>query len=425
MIVVFLGLMMALGVLFGMQAMVVDLGYDMGQQGVMQNGADAGALAVAKLLASSVADTSPISYVASDDQVQAAASQFASYNRAASNPTATYQTAVAYLLWNSAAATCSAGNQPVFTASSDPGLVAEVGGVRNTLRPDVLGSVPSGTCGVRVFARVTHSAIFGQLMGQSTARATASAAARVYPTNPPTTFTNLWPITRWLGAGACTFTINSPPCTFWDSHGPPNGNFKLMVDMSRYSALVYPSPLRPQHITDYDHTYPGNSTNRQTDLNNWLTYSWHGQLYVGDPRCSVNSPSILQFSNCTNSRLETYNGTLGSNVGNAMRAFIDAHAEGVDTSGQNLGKYVTMHVFLWRYGESNINTSTDVASTLWTGGSSSSIQRVILDQVRCFRFYDQTVSNSNASGYYVSCLSTDPPLAGAPNAVANTVALMD
>ena len=187
-------------------------------------------------------------------------------------------------------------------------------------------------------------------------------------------------------------------------------------------------PLRPQHIDDYDHTYPGNSSNRQTDLTNWLTNGWHGQLNVADPRCAPpnnpNSPSILQFANCTNSRLETYNGTLGSNIGNALTAFIDTHAQGVDTSSQNLGKYVTMYVFLWRYGEANINTSTDVASTLWTRGNSTSIERVILEQVRCFRFYHQTVSNNNASGYYVSCLSTNPPINGGLSAVANTVGLV-
>src|SRR5262245_49328248 len=52
--IVFVALLIGLGVLFGSQALVVDLGYSMGQQGVMQNSADAGALAAAKLLASSV-----------------------------------------------------------------------------------------------------------------------------------------------------------------------------------------------------------------------------------------------------------------------------------------------------------------------------------------------------------------------------------
>jgi len=443
--IIFLALLMGTGVLFGMMAMVVDLGFDMGQQGAMQNAADAGALAAAKLLASSVANASPINYVVSDSDVHNAAVEFATYNRVLPTPvptpaptpappttglTATYETALEYLPWDGSTCVSKNGDGTpyvtgIYTASSSAGLVAQLGGTLNTLPSNQLGSVPSDTCGVRVVVRMTHEALFAHANGTSTEQVSASAAARVFPANPPTTFSNVWPITRWLNAPGCTFSLNSAPCTFWDSQGPPNGPFKLMVDMSRYSALVYPNPLRPQHIDDYDHTYPGNSANRQTDLANWLRYSWRGQLNVGDSRCSVNSTAILQFSNCTNSRLEVYNGTLGSNVGDNMRAFIDSHSEGVDTSVNNLGNFVTMHVFLWRYGEANINTTTDVASTVWTNGSSASIERVILDQARCFRFYDQTVSNSQASGYYVSCPSTSPPIEGGPSTIANTVGFID
>src|SRR5688572_22650162 len=42
-IMVLLALLMGLGVMFGMQAVVVDMGYGMGQHGAMQNAADAGA----------------------------------------------------------------------------------------------------------------------------------------------------------------------------------------------------------------------------------------------------------------------------------------------------------------------------------------------------------------------------------------------
>jgi hypothetical protein len=442
MMVVIVALLIALGVLFGTQALVVDLGFDMSQHGSMQTAADAGALASARVLAASVGSTSPVNYVVSDNAVQAAAEQFGSYNQLVPTPaptpspsltptpiptphlTATYQTAVEYFHWNGT--TCTQTNPRLFTAASNIDLVTEQGGTRiSSALANQLGSVPTDTCGVRVFARITHGALLAQANGYAVERATASATARVYPANPPTTFTNVWPITRWLGAPGCTFSINSAPCGFWDSQGPPNGSFKLIVDMSRYSALVYPNPLRLQHTLDWDHIHPGNSGNRQNDLNDWLSTGWQGQLYVGDPRCSVNDVSILQFSGCSNSRLETYNGTLGNNVGGAMRSFIDAHAEGVDTSGQNLGNYVTMHVFLWRFGERSINSATDVASVLWTSGSSSQVQRVIVDQVRCFRFYSQTVTNSEARGYYVSCLSPDPPINGAPSTVANTVALID
>lgn len=458
--IIFIAMLMATGVMFGTMALVLDLGFDMGQQGAMQNAADAGALAGARLLASSVGSTNPINYVVSDNDVHNAVVQFATYNRVLPTPppnptpgpflSATYETAVEYLPWNGS--TCVSRNADgtiyrtgTYTAQSTAALVATLGGTVNTLPASQLGSVPSNTCGLRVWVRMTHSGMFALAgcaatptpvptpgptptpcpVGARQEQESASAAARVFSAPPPTTFSNVWPITRWLGAPGCSFALNSPPCTFWDSQGPPNGPFKLMVDLSRYSNLVYPNPLRPQHIDDYDHIYPGNSTNRQTDLGNWLRNGWNGQLNVADSRCSVNNTAILQFANCTNSRLEVYNGTLGSNVGDNMRTFIAAHAEGVDTSSMNLGRFVTMHVFLWRYGEADIDTSTDVASTLWTSGSSASIQRVILDQVRCFRFFEQTVSNSQANGYYVSCPSNSPPTGGGPSTIANTIGFID
>jgi hypothetical protein len=423
MIIVFLALLMGLGVLFGSQAMVVDLGYSMGQQGAMQNGADAGAMAAARLLASSVGNASPINYVASDNQVHNIAAQFASYNRPGAMTTATFQIAVEYLIWNGVQPNpCVSASPRIFTRNSNSGLVSEMSGGYNPAPPDQLGSVPAGTCGVRVVARETHEALFAQVSGHDVMRPTASATARILPAPAPTVLTRVWPVTRWLGAPGCTFTLNSAPCSFWDSHGPPNGNFKLLVDLSRYSSIR--SPQAAQLIVDYDHDHPGNSAQRQTDLDLWFRYGWHGQLSVADSRCANTTPSPLPFANCSNSRLEIYNGTLGNNVGGAMQYFIANNAEGVDASGRNLGRYVTMQVFLWRYGESGMNITTGVASTLWTNGSSSSIQRVILDQMRCFRFYETTVSNSNADGYYVSCLSSDPGGNGPPSNVANTVGLI-
>src|SRR5262245_41043015 len=70
MMMVLLALLMGLGVLFGSQALVVDLGYSMVKQGAMQNAADAGAMAAGKLMAGEVAlDTSNKAvYQLSDNQ---------------------------------------------------------------------------------------------------------------------------------------------------------------------------------------------------------------------------------------------------------------------------------------------------------------------------------------------------------------------
>src|SRR5262249_11577588 len=66
-----IALLMGLGVFFGAMAMVVDLGYGMTQRGAMQNAADAGALAVGRLMAGSVAldATGQAVYALSDNQV--------------------------------------------------------------------------------------------------------------------------------------------------------------------------------------------------------------------------------------------------------------------------------------------------------------------------------------------------------------------
>src|SRR5687767_6953749 len=71
--------------MFGMASLVIDAGYGMGQVRAMQNGADAGAMAAAKLLAGSVVPSAGgVAFMVSNGAVHAKADEYAGYNRPAS-----------------------------------------------------------------------------------------------------------------------------------------------------------------------------------------------------------------------------------------------------------------------------------------------------------------------------------------------------
>ena len=148
-----------------------------------------------------------------------------------------------------------------------------------------------------------------------------------------------------------------------------------------------------------------------------------GTIFVdeADSRCKTGPSASLA---CPNSKLEVYGGSNGSNLASMMTDYINdpANVEGTDPSR---GKYATVNVFFWRYGEQAINATTD-AGTLWLGPSNpNNIQRIILQKVRRFRFYTSTVSSSSVKGYFVSFLNGGGvPVIGPPSTIANTVLMM-
>jgi Flp pilus assembly protein TadG len=405
MIVVFVALLMGLGVIFGTGAMVVDVGYGMGQQGAMQNGADAAALAAANLLAGSVGNATPVTYVTTDAQVNTTAVQFATYNRGGALPSATYATATEYLVWNGSA--CVPFSPRTFTVGSDNGLVSSFGGIHNPNPPNELGGIPLNTCAIRVYTTVTYGALFARVVpiSATTESASATATARVFPATPPPGITDVWPITAYdNGLPPSAFTPGAPPTTFWTSQG--NANFKETIDFSKWSQKAIDNGIlnRRQLDTDYDHTWVGNN-GKQIDLPHWLTNPFQGILAAGD-------------------KLEVYGGTLGANVYDAIHTTIQDTPDGTDTSSQHLGNYVTREVFLWHQGET-YNKSQDLWSP-WNG--SGAPDRVQLSQVHCFRFYENNpndTSKSSVSGYYVSCPNPTPSGDGPPSADANAVALVN
>jgi hypothetical protein len=478
MIIPFLALLVALGVLFGAQAMVVDLGYGMGEQGAMQNAADAGAMAAAKLMAGSVAlDSSGNAvYVVSDNQVYQRALSLATPNFVGSLGSSAHAIAVQYL-----ACPGQSDGRPNFAAQSDSTVVTDLvnagvapsGSTRLSaaLANDLgIGSAPdwswsSPICMVRVWSRESHNPLFAATFSSPpAARELAKATARIYPTTPPTDIGDTWPITHWLyNDTLCAFSPGSL-CTFWSSNAAPGGNFKEVTDLSRYSQLAISAgiPTRPALLGQltsavwsnvlgnrslycpststtpcWDPTYPGNN-GKNVDVPNWITNGWHGHLYVNesDPNCT--NPAVV-LQSCQNSRVELYGGDMGSNIGTAMTNYINSHPDPGSPDPSCNCNSATIAVFFWRYGEQSINETCPSPpgscsvdqGTIWGASTNpnkenaNQLQRAILQKARLFRFNTQTVSSSSVQGYYVSFYSSNPPTAGPPSGVANTIGLVD
>ncbi len=494
MIIVFVALLMGLGVLFGSQAMIVDLGYGMNQQGTMQNAADAGAMATGRLMAGAVSlgATGKAVYALTDNQIHQQALSLAVSNlqgtvRLARDPItsdyayslrttwlntttltefelteldvvhhtatwssiSTHQLAVQYL-----PCTGSTAGTPNFTAASNSDLVSTLGGTRlsSTRANDTgVGSAPDWNwsnpiCMLRVSMRESHDPLLASgVPGRSTSpvQELAQATVRIAPTAPPSVISNVWPITHYDDPNnpdpPCSFELNGCATPFWDSQGI--GNFKMLVDMSRYSALggggtreqlfapnLSGSPRLDQNCSAlplfnlrpcYDTTWPG-TNNKNVDAPVWLAKGWKGQLYLPnetDPNCT--DPSRIVQS-CPNSRLEMFGGDLGSNMSTAMDSYITNYGT-TDPSCGCMG--ATVAVFFWRYGEQSINTSTNIG-TVWNNGQNNKLQRIIVEKVRLFRFNTSTVQSSSVSGYFVGFFTNNPPQSGPPSNIANTVTLV-
>jgi len=403
-------------VLFGMLALVIDLGMAMVQLRGLQNAADAGSMNGARVMAATVATdaSSNVIYVSLSNQaVHDKVISLVTPNRLISVATFIYATAVQFL-------GCPPSNTSLgFTAASDATLVTSLGGTRLASSTT---NVPNNSCSVRVYTQVTFPSFFAGIIDYPTQTVSARATARIAPTSPPTQVTGVWPISHWTyNDPGCSYNVGTL-CTFWDSNAPPNGNFKQVIDMSRYSAII---PGLIQHWVDYDHRWPG-TNDKSNDLPQWARNGWQGKAFVdeSDVRCQEGAASLA----CPNSKFEVFGGDMGSGVSSQMQAYINdpAHLEGTDPAR---GPYATITVFFWRYGEQNPFTG-DVG-TIWGGTADPtrengpSIKRIILQKVRRFRFYTSTVSTSSVQGYFVSFFNDGTPQSGPPSSVANTVILTD
>jgi hypothetical protein len=452
-IMVLLALLMGLGVLFGTQAVVVDMGYGMQQQGVMQNAADAGAMAVGRLMASSVSldNSGNVVYALTDNQIHQQVADFADDNYGTGLKSSTRAIAVQYL-----ACPGSAEGTPNFTAKSDANLVSSLHGTRlSASKADNLGvgNAPdwnwsSSICMVRVWTRESHAPILAGIIGQTgSEQELAKATVRIAPTTQPTTFTDVWPITHFDDPSnpdpSCAFEIPGCSVPFW---GPQNlNNFKMLVDLSEYSAIggsgtreqLFAPNLTGSTRLDqncsllplfgntpcYDPTWPGTHS-KQTDLGHWLTNGWNGHLYVpneSDPKCTDPSRIVQQ---CPNSRLEMFGGDLGSNISVPLDTYIANHPASPTCSCADVT------IFFWRYGEQSIDPGTNIG-TVWNSQTkadkNSTPQRIIVEKVRRFRFSTTGINskNNSISGYFVGFYNPGgTPGDGPPNNLANTAILV-
>jgi hypothetical protein len=374
---VWVAFLMVTGALFGLAALSVDIGYSVLQVRAMQNGADAAVMAATKALAGSIAiNQSPTVYTLNNGALHAIAVQFASYNRPASLASSDYSpVAVEYIPCPDVAA--ASAN---WTFDSDPDIVNEVQGavtettlvrVKRQSTATVTVPAPPGTCGLRVFTRVEHHALFASALGYEDVRETARATARIFPSSLSNTFSNIWPITRWICNGAdddindvsadnpddcddeqdsayCQFDPNNPQaCTFWKSNADPGGDFKNYVDFSRFSGFAKaasPSITREQHLgttpanlwtktcaeqgpsycpVNFDPSTPpgsvsGGNNDKNKDVPYWIRNGWKGTLNIDKDAChpevnaTLNTPTlvseVLDPAKCTNSRLELHSG---------------------------------------------------------------------------------------------------------------------
>ena len=312
---------LAVTVLLGAVALGVDWGYGLTQRRVMQNAADAGTMAAAKVLATSVIAVpgpgSSTSYLFS-------ATKELLYCRALEIAQANQHFGVGALTVTIEFGVVSSPNNP--SSWDPPSWQAPFGGV-NCAAPASSTAVHPDTRFVRVRSTTSHRSFFATVVGQPTIVAGAEARARLtgatVPLNGPT-----WPMVRHYDPDDFVNQCGNPcnpttaaPVPFWCTGGPQcdaavYGNFKAAVDLSRYSTY-YPytegsATNVEQLLTAWDQT--GNRTDRSAngqncpgtwnsrgdhdptnhnitcDVPNWFYYSFGGSLSLDTAWGTVAKP---------------------------------------------------------------------------------------------------------------------------------------
>ena len=381
---------MMTSVLFGILALVVDLGYIMVQRRQQQNAVDAAAMGVVKQLAGAIGidSSGAINFVdQSDSTVFSRAQTLASGNW--SGTVASRALTLDYL-------NCT-------------------GAVIRTATAGASTLVPGTTCSVRATGTSTVNSFFIKVADPSkvSTAVSARATARIAPTSAPTSASGLWPLTRWLNhptnGGVCVYTFNVP-CVFWSNNGGSQdtslGSFKEKLFFSRESQCNFFGPPTLQLITAYDPARPGNpcgsSSQQQLDMEYWFRNGFGGTISIG------------------NNIEATDTGNQGHNYSDQMREYINASPDGTHPSW---GNYRTVHVGMWDVGEKWKNPAGPFQAV-----ANSSLQardRVRIADIRCFRFYVNQIDSSQANGHFVSCFQNTPPQNGPPSGLANTFQMTD
>lgn len=381
-------LMMA--VFFGILGLVVDLGFLMVHRRQQQNAADAAAMGVARLLAGSVGIDAggAVNFVdQSDTTVTNRAQSLANGNWL--GPASARSLTVEYLDCN--------GN-----------VIRAASAGTNT-------AVPSSTCRVRATGSSTVNSFFIRAAdpARTNSVASARATARIAPTSPPNGVSGLWPIARWIdhptNGGVCAY-VYGVPCVFWSNNGGSEdtsiGSFKEKLFFSRYSQCVYFGPPTAQLITAWDPNRPGqecaSSAVQQADMEYWFRNGFGGRISVGD-RIEVTDPGVQ-----------------GSNYATPMRDYVNAQPEGTRAGW---GNYRTVRVILWEDADRWRNNPPGFQN--WPPGTAQPPDRIIVEEIRCFRFYEIFIDGSEVRGHFVSCYQDTPPQNGPPSGLANTVQMVN
>jgi hypothetical protein len=240
----------------------------------------------------------------------------------------------------------------------------------------------------------------------------------------------------------CTYPAG---CSFWD---PPNGSFKEIISLSQNTSLLTGRPEQlfepklqangslslplTENCTTAAKCYDPNPTTQSTpasasDISYWFQQGWSGQLVAYSDPANPSQPtpacanSATALTQCTNSRLEV--GPNGSkNYKSDIQLGIDNYKAGTDSNGE----YADFPVFLWEYGETDPGQpDNQIWRSTSLDGPYTKVSRIIVLEVRKFRFYHDQIASSSASGYYIGYyVPNGTPGNGPPNAIANTVSLV-
>jgi hypothetical protein len=281
-------------------ALVINSGFGLAQRRTMQNAADAGALAAAQLLATSVTNVSgnpSTVFRVTDDFAYCVARFYADKNRDSFRPDSAGRTETTVVRWSkdimapnpygTDPAPAPQGNGGTFAGPASPCPTTTVGG-QEVPAPVTTGSPVNPLARyIRVEAAVNYHSLV-PVVGPATPVASASAVARIsgaqVPISGPT-----WPMIRHYNPADFTCTgqcnpLTMDPTTFWSATGGTNdrdvvfSSFKGLTDLSRFGPNANRNAPRgvsqnctgtlapacvPQLMTDYDHrviTFGGNPT---------------------------------------------------------------------------------------------------------------------------------------------------------------------
>ena len=525
-------------VLLAALALGVEWGYGVTQRRVMQNAADGGALAGAKLLATTVVIANgSVQFRVHQEDVYCAAVDVADANRSF-RPT---NEPAAILVWGSVDKVNWTPFPPPLPPPGPSGCPAP-----GTLVPAGHGVDPA-TVFVRAQANLTYSGLFAAATGQSSLTAGGTAVARITGAAIGTTGYT-WPMMRHFNVNDFQTTCNPAPCspfnpnnvtpvTFWSSSPGQQqdivfGSFKGLIDFSQYSPNSHlsrpPADSVPQLMLDWDHSgvapaykpdiaapfnkcappapsgkwfTGGNEDDQSYDkdcsIPNWTAYSFGGSkgndtfgsgsigldtnwyrnaqppqeapdnafrtnnrsvcaTLAADPKLATvlavapscpNTPTNAEKGDWIETAKNS--GDLGSNVSDAMIAFIDAHPlydqfqhtpTGPGRGAPEYGPHQVINVYLWDCAESFDQSALPGAQ--WslalprTGSDCSNIHSgndtlATLDRVHVltvvpFTFYRGLVSRQMIQGFWGGEANSDPGICrdnpSAPGCVINPFA---